>query len=369
MGGLKHRLMESNEGTEGEGQRPNPAEINAQGNRQQLSRRQQIADRLDGARSADLEDTDGREITGRFQDGEFDDSPEGREARALAEDEEARQALEEEAERARAEELQTEGTEGVEAGEETSAEAAGEGGDAPEEKLINGVKHYLVVVNGKEKWLTFPQLKALAQKVESADQALQTANDAVRKATQLALAPREEPSEELSDEQLEGVVSSAVMGDREAIKKLTTLIKPRPSKTPDVTAEVARAIATRSAVAEAEQSIADVLSVEALGPVFRARLQAVAKVEPELSIQAAYKKAADQVRKDFGPMLKAKPGSLQDKAQRKRTLVTPPAAASRAVRERRDEDGEENPTSVIDQIAKGRGQARAIRHGRNLSQG
>jgi hypothetical protein len=369
MGGLKHRLMESNEGTEADGGRPNPAEVNAQGNRAQLSRRQQIADRLDGSRAADLEDTDGREIIGRFADGEFDDTPEGREARALAEDEEARQALEEEAERARAEELQTAGDgEDPESTREVSAASPGDGGDAPEEKLINGVKHYLVVTPKGEKWLTFPQLRALAQKVEAADETLQRANDALKRSTQLALAPREEPGEELSDEELEAVVSSAVMGDREAIKKLSTAIKARPSKTPDVSQEVARAIATRSAVTDAEQQIADVLSVETLVPVFRARLRAVADAEPELSIQAAYKKAAEQVRKDFAPMLKAKPGGLQDKAQRKRTLVTPPAAASRAVRQR-DEEGEENPTSVIDQIAKGRGQARAIRHGRNLSQG
>ncbi len=370
MGGLKPRLMESNEGTEGEGgeRRPNPAEVNASGNRAQLSRRQQIADRLDGARAADLEDTDGREITGRFADGEFDDTPEGREARALAEDEAARQALEEEADRAAAAELQGEGTEGVEDPGEGSGAGAGKGQDAPEERVINGVKHYLVTTPKGEKWLTFPQLKALAQKVESADQALHDANDAVRKATQLALAPREEPDEALSDEELEAVVSSAVMGDREAIKKLTTAIKARPSKTPDVSQEVARAIATRSAVADAERGLQDILSVESLVPVFRARLRAVADAEPTLSIQSAYKKAGDAVRKDFAPMLKPNPQSLNGKAQRKRTLVTPPAAASRVQRQS-DEDGEENPTSVIDQIAKGRGQARAIRHGRNLSQG
>jgi len=351
-----------------EQQRPNAAEVNAEGNRARLNRMQQIANRVDGARAEDLEDTDGTGITGPFQEGEFDDTPEGREARAMAEDEAARQALEEEAERARAEELQTEGVGDVEDPGDTRGSPGSEGGDAPEERVINGVKHYLVVTPKGEKWLTFPQLRALAQKVESADEALQRANEAVRTATQLALAPREEPGEALSDEELEAVVSSAVMGDREAIKKLTTAIKARPSKTPDVSQEVARAIATRSAVAEAEKQIADVLSVEQLVPVFRARLRAVADAEPSLSIPAAYNKAAAQVRKDFAAMLRAKPGSLQEKQQRKRTLVTPPAAASRVQRQS-DEDGEENPTQVIDQIAKGRGQSRAIRHGRNLSQG
>lgn len=356
------RLMESNEGTEGEG-RPNPTEINKRQNNSRLARMQAIANRVDGGRAEDFQDVDGETVTGEFQGGEFDDSPEAREAQALREEEEARVALEEEAARAEAENLQAEGAAEGE-GDETET-SAGDGGDAPEEKLINGVKHYLVLTPKGEKWLTFPQLKASAQKVESADEALQRANDAVKKATQLALAPREEPSDEGSDVDVESILSSAVMGDREAIKSLASLLKTRPSKTPDVSREVAQAIATRSAVQTAEAQQKDIFEVEPLVPVFKARLAQVAQAEPELSIVAAYKKAGDMVRKEFAPMLKKDP-SRQSKADRKRTLVNPPAQGSRQA-PRADEDGEENPQSVIDQIAKGRGQARAIRHGRNLS--
>ena len=321
----------------------------------------------DPARADDMDDIEGEEVVGRFRAGELDDSPEAVERRAAEEDEESRQRLEEEAERARAEELQAEG-----AGDDDTTErhAAGGDQDAPEEKLINGVKHYLLVINGKEKWLTFPQLRAQAQKVESADEALQRANDAVKKATQLALAPREVPGDEDegNDVDVESVLSSAVMGDREAIKSLATLLKRKPSKTLDVSREVANAIATRSAVIEAEAQQKDIFSVPALVPIFKARLTAVANEEPDLQIQAAYKKAGDIVRKEFAPMLKASPSAPQSKAERKRTLVNPPVQAARQA-QRDDESGEENPTSVIDQIAKSRGQARAIRHGRNLSSG
>lgn len=358
------RLMESNEGTESEGARPNPTEINARQNNSRLQRMQAISDRVDGGRAEDFEDVEGDRTTGPAFGGAFDDSPEAREAQALREEEEARVALEEEAARAEAENLQAEGA-GEGEGEGTT-ETAGEGGDAPEEKLINGVKHYLVLTPKGEKWLTFPQLKASAQKVESADEALQRANDAVKKATQLALAPREEPSDEESNLDVESILSSAVMGDREAIKSLASLLKNRPSKTQDVGREVAQAIATRSAVQLAEAQQKDIFEVEPLVPVFRARLTQVAQAEPELSIVAAYKKAGDMVRKEFAPMLKTRPNAPASKADRKRTLVNPPAQGSRQA-PRADEEGEENPTSVIDQIAKGRGQARAIRHGRNLS--
>lgn len=358
------RLMESNEGTESEGARPNPTEINARQNNSRLARMQAISDRVDGGRAEDFEDVEGDRSTGPAFGGAFDDSPEAREAQALREEEEARVALEEEAARAEAENLQAEGA-GEGEGEGTT-ETAGDGGDAPEEKLINGVKHYLVLTPKGEKWLTFPQLKASAQKVESADEALQRANDAVKKATQLALAPREEPSDEESNLDVESILSSAVMGDREAIKSLASLLKNRPSKTQDVGREVAQAIATRSAVQLAEAQQKDIFEVEPLVPVFRARLTQVAQAEPELSIVAAYKKAGDMVRKEFGPMLKTRPNAPASKADRKRTLVNPPAQGSRQA-PRADEEGEENPTSVIDQIAKGRGQARAIRHGRNLS--
>jgi hypothetical protein len=142
------------------------------------------------------------------------------------------------------------------------------------------------------------------------------------------------------------------------------LLKTRPSKTPDVSREVAQAIATRSAVEQAKTQQKDILEVDALVPVFNARLRAVADAEPELSIVAAYKKAGDVVRKEFAPMLKKAPAQLS-KSDRKRTLVNAPTQAARQA-PREDQDGEENPTSVIDQIAKSRGQNRAIRHGRNL---
>lgn len=377
MGGLKHRLQESTQdgGDAGEGgeRRPTPAEMNASRNAERTRRMQQIANRVDGGRAADFADTaDGVHIDETFQGGEFDDTPEAREQRELQADEEARVALEEAAARAEAENLQAEGAGEGEGGEAPASRraAAPAGDDAPEERVVEGVRQYLVMTPKGEKWLTFPQLKALAQKAESVDQALQTSNEAVRRATQLDLSPREEPSEELSDEQIEAVVSSAVMGDREAIKKLSTLVKPKLSKTPDVSAEVQRAIATRSAVEQARQSQKDIFEVEALVPVFNARLRQVADAEPDLSIQAAYAKAGAVVRREFAPMLKTNPRTPEGRAERKRNgYVTPPTAAARQTRGSGDEEGEGNPSSDIDAIAKARGQSRAIRHGRNLSQG
>lgn len=362
------RLMERNPGDGGAGEgsdRINPTEVNRRQNNSRLDRLAAIADRVDGGRSDDLEDIDGDEVTGRFQGGAFDDSPEAREAAELRADEDARLALEEEAARQAAAELQEEGAgEGDGDPQPSRRQSADADGDAAEQKLINGVKHYLVITPKGETWLTFPQLRAQAQKVGSADEALQRANDAVKRATQLNLAPREEPSDEGDGADVESILSSAVMGDRDAIKQLASLLKTRPSKTPDVSREVAQAIATRSAVEQAKAQQKDIFEVEALVPVFNARLRAVADETPDLSIIDAYKKAGDSVRKEFAPMLRKVP-TPQTKSERKRMLVNAPTQAARQA-PREDQDGEENPTSVIDQIAKGRGQARAIRHGRNL---
>ena len=348
---------------ENEENRPNPTEINQRQNNSRLSRMQAIANRVDGARADDFEDVEGHDVTGPAFGGELDDSPEAREAEALREEEAARVAMEEAEARARAEELQAEG-----AGDDPAPprqDTSQRGEDAPEEKIINGVKHYLVLTNGKEKWLTFPQLKALAQKVESADETLQRANDALKRSTQLALAPRETPSDEDSNVDVEAMLNSAVMGDRDAIKSLATLLKTRPSKTPDVSREVAQAIATRAAIETAKTQQRDILEVDALVPVFNARLREVAEAEPDLQIEAAYAKAGAKVRKEFAPMLKTQSTAPRTKLERKQQMVNAPSQASRQVA-REDQDGEENPQSVIDQIAKGRGQSRAIRHGRNL---
>jgi len=342
------------------------AEVNANQNNQRVSRMEEIARNADARRAREMDDTDGERSTGRFADGELDDSPEARERQAELDDLAAEESLEEEriaAARAIAEEedraraLQGEGA-GEGSGEREQLNQAGD------EKTVGGLKYYLTIVNGKEKWLTLEQLRNAAQKTEATEVALQRAQDAVKQATQLALRTTDTPSE-ISEGDLEDVIASAALGDSEAVKKLASAIKQRPStQTPvDVSRQVSEQLATQRAIDTAEREQAEILQHATLGRYFRMRLGQLAHDEPDLQIVEAYRKIGNEIRTEFAPMLK---GSAQElgKADRKRTLVNPPRAASRATRTEEDDDQEESPSAIADRMAKSRGQQRAIRHGR-----
>lgn len=353
----------------GETETPRPkktaAQINAERNAERLARINDIGDGVDGRRADELTDVDGEKPTGRFSDGEFDESQEAKEQRAAQEEQEAEQVLREQAEHAATEEGKAE-----EAARRLQAEGAKPEGDEPtddaepgDEKVINGVRHYLTVVSGSERWLTLKQLREEASKSAAADVALQRANDALKQASTVALSPKDEPTE-VSDADLENIVLSAGMGDTEAVKKLVSVIRRKPSEvTPsDVSRQITQQLQTQRAVDEAEKESRDVLSNQSLEPLFRMRLRQVANAEPDLKIQAAYSKVAKAMRTEFAPMLKTEklPDSKLDK---KRTIVNPPQAAGRQPAQR-DDDQEVPLSTQIDQMAKSRGQERAIRQSR-----
>jgi hypothetical protein len=349
------------------------AQLNAERNAERLARIEEIGEGVDGRRAHEMKDVDGEQITGKFADGEFDDSPEAREERAAHEEAEAEQALREQseaAERAEADEagearrLQREGTpaklttaDDAPTKDDTQADEPGD------EKVINGVRHYLTVVNGSERWLTLKELRTEASKSASADIALQRANDALKQASTVALTPKEEPAE-VSEEDLENIILSASTGDTEAVKRLASVIRPKSSGvTPlDVSRQVAQQLQTQRAIDEAERASRDVLSNQSLQREFRVRLSELAKKEPTLTIQSAYDRVAKQMRTEFAPMLKTTP-TQPSKADRKREIVNPPQTAGRQPSKAED-DPEEPVGSVIDRLAKARGQDRAFRQGR-----
>lgn len=349
------------------------AEINQNQNNRRLSRIEEIARSADGRRSGDFEDTDGDGATGRFADGELDDSPEARERQAELEDQAAQEALDEEriaaerqaAERDEARRLQAEGVDDDDAGA-----GRGEGDDrreelnqAGDEKVVGGVKYYLTIVNGKEKWLTLEQLRSAAQKTDAVEVALQRANDAVKQATQLALHSKD-TSSELPEGELEEVIASAALGDGDAVKRLASVIKSRPSTPPvDVSRQVSEQLATQRAIDQAEREQAEILQHASLGRYFRMRLSQLAKDSPELQIVDAYRKIGREIRQEFAPMLKES-REAPSKAERKRSLGERPRAAARAARVEPEDDEEESPSAIADRMAKARGQQRAIRHGR-----
>ena len=312
-------------------------------------------------------------MVGDFEGGELNDSPEARERQALIEEEEAAEALREQQERAergeedeataRARALQSEG-----AGEEGVEESAPRGRQSEpeegEEKVIDGVRHYATVVRGQLRWLTLKQLREQANVAAGAEQAVQDAQEAVKRASQIAARPPEPSVEFPSDEELAEVITAANMGDEEAVKKLALLIKQgsRPQTQVDVRSVVSEQIATQRAIDQAERAQKDLINHPSLGDVFRLRLRKLSQEKPTMMIVDAYREVGDQMRSEFAPMI-GKSAAPASKQERKRTLVTPPSAAGRQRQERAEEE-EESVSSVIDQLAKSRGQQRAIRQRR-----
>ena len=350
--------------------RETPAQVNARQNRGRTNRLDEIARGADARRAHELKDTEGEKVVGDFEGGELEDTPEAREARAQREEEEAQLALDENEARAseeeasgqrRARELQEEGVEEEGAPPARGSQASEEEGD---EKVIDGVRHYFTLVRGEGKWLTLKQLRKYADEAVGAERAVQDAQEAVRNAASAA-ARTPEPSVEVpSDEDLEAIISSAAIGEEEAVKQLARLIKQgaAPKTQVDVRSAVSEQIATNRAIETAERENRDLLSDESLADVFKVRLSRLAKQKPTMMIVDAYREVGEAMRTEFAPMLKGsrRPLSKQD---RKRTLTPPPEGAARQ-RQEREEDEEESVSSVIDQLAEGRGQQRAIRQRR-----
>ena len=357
----------------GEGNREAPSAVNARGNAARLAMIERVGRTADGKRADELQDTDGQKITGRFDGGSFDDSPEAREKAAEREEDEAEQARQEQADRARqaeeqetdeerrARELQEEG-----ASDGQRARGGGDEGDqAGDEKVIGGVRHYLTIVDGNEKWLTLRQLREHAAVVINTEETLQRAQDALQRSSQAAPSPKDEPAE-ISEKDLENIILSASVGEEEAVRKLASILASRPKgiDTQAISRQVAQQIATQRAVDEAKSEQKDLIGHAVLAPIFDQRLVAFAKERPKTSIKDAYKAVGEQMRKDFAPLLTTgRNPPVQDKTQRKRTIVTPPEGVARQ-RTTEADDREPSVSSDIDAIAKARGQVRAHRESR-----
>lgn len=287
-----------------------------------------IADSHDEQLSDQLEETDGDMVI-------KDDSDE-REAAAAREEQESQDY---------AKQLQEEG-------------AAEEEGDS---KVINGETYYLQIVNGKEKWQTLKQIRETAQKVEAADEYLQTASEAVRNASRLN--PPQGEISRVEEDDLEQTLSSAVMGDEQAIKKLASVLKARPSAvTPDVLQQIDQRLSLRTELAQLESEQRDILGDPMLGRLFKVRLNELKESAPQTKLSDAYKSIGREIREAFPEKFKANP--LQAKLERKKTLVNVPSASQRQATEQ-DDEGEEDVSSVIEQMAKARHQSQSIKHAKH----
>lgn len=295
-------------------------------NQEQIDKRNAIADRADEYRQADLQDTDGDKVVPR-------DPEEARAEAEAQETERERARLEAEANEQEARRLQEEG----------SREAA------------PSSKKYTIKVNGRDLELSEEELISRASKVSSADEYLQTAADAVKRAT--ASAPSEQ---DVSTSDAGGItedtLTSALQGDREAIRKIAQRLN---GPSPDVLQAVDDRMTFRDAVRQFRSDYADVCEDPFLYRLVVDEDSKLAKSDPSLSYEQRLKKAGDTIRtwkQGF-----SKPAApVNPKLVRKQQSSSVPAAGSR--QGTREEDEAEEPVeSVIDAMAKSRGQATAIR--------
>jgi len=220
------------------------------------------------------------------------------------------------------------------------------------------VKKFKLKVNGKTIELTEEEMIARAQKVESADQYLQTAAEAVKNASRLAPS-KDEPSRVEQDD-LETILTSAVMGDVDAIKRFASAVS-RPSISQDALQQIDQRLAFRTELAQLESEQRDVLEDPYLSKLFKVRLQEMRDTAPETSLSEAYKGIGKELRTAFPEKFRS---TTQSKLERKRTLVNVPSASTRQATEAEDE-GEENVESIIEQMARARHQSQSIKHAKH----
>jgi hypothetical protein len=345
-------------------------EINEERNRSRMDRLSEIADNNEAMRAGDMVETPDGNLNHKAED-----DAAAKEAAAQAESVEAERALAE----LQAKTLQEEGAEGeaaVEEPGETHEEV--EAKDEPKDtgpadtKVVNGETYYLTVVNGNEKWLTLTQLRTTAQKVESADQYLAAAAESVRNAARLDLSKKTDEPSKIEEVDLEKTLSSAVMGDQEAIKKLASVFRgfqsqAKPSEvTPDVLQQIDERWSFRRAAEWFEDEYADLLGDPFLKKLVYERDAELANSAPKMPYKKRLKEAGDEIRgwinkKAAPPPTGVKATSSDTKADRKKTLVNVPSAAARQTPPV-DEEEAETVEDVIQKMAKARGQARAMVH-------
>jgi hypothetical protein len=310
------------------------AEANKKRNDEQLDRRNAIADSADEVRAKDFEDFNPDETKDETEE-------EGTEEEVVQEAQKVDRELDE-------------------------ARDAG----ADDIRVVDGKTQYRTVVNGREKWQSLAELRATAQKVESADEYLHSAKESFTKAAQLQPSAEERQAQANEEAQvrrtrLRETLSRAVMGDDEALDQLAQSIDEGPSRvTPDVLQLVDQRVDGRMTFRQAAAWFDDEYKEELSNPNLKkyivTRDTQMAQEFPDMPFKERLQKVGDEVRemrKAFG----GSPDKPSTKQARKESAAPPVQGAQSRQRTAPDEE-EEGYESAIDRMAKARGQPRAHKH-------
>ena len=254
--------------------------------------------------------------------------------------------------------------------EDDDARAAG----ADDVRIRDGVKQYRLVVNGKVAWRTLAQIRATAQKVESADEYLQVAADTVKTARRAAEIERKDEDADRQRQERKAqrvaLLQRAMMGDEQATEQLAELLDATPSVvTPDVLQVLDERLESRVTFREAVSWFEGEYAAELKHPAMKAyagQLDAeLASQNPDLSPKKRLAAVGNRIRKELRSTYGIAEGSRgpSNKALRKADIVRPNAASSRMQAPGEDEGEDESPSSVIQGMARARHQPRAVVHG------
>lgn len=316
------------------------------GNDDMIARRNVIADGVDAARDGDLVD--------------IEDDGESAEARRIRTDPEneglsdadiaARVSAQNRGEGGDNEKKPPDDTQADDGDDEASAQTHTRSGDHPD--LTRPITRK---VNGKDVTHTLEDWLTIAQKVESGDEHLRAAGEAVRNAAELALSGNADEPAEDEKEKARALARAIQMGtEDEATQAVLYLYKPRPSATPDVKVIVKQELSARDAVkakAEFEQENQDLFADEKLTALVFEEDKKLHAANPDMPYTERWQKAAGNVR-DW-----AKGSGLlkSSKAARKAQVTTVRTAAGRQ-QPVDDQEPSDAPSDVIAEMAAKRGQ-------------
>lgn len=217
-----------------------------------------------------------------------------------------------------------------------------------------------VPVNGKMVEMTQDELIASAAKVASADEYLRLSKESVESAARLALSPTgDETDTEETD--FRALAKALQIGtEEEAEQALRKLAQAKPSKTPDVSQLVDERLTLREEKAKFEEEYKDVWEDPQLRKLVIERDKELYAEDKNSIDLVRWRKAAGDIREWKKGYLKVD-DSPQSKAARKAQVAPVPTASGRKVEPAEDE-GEDNPATVIAEMAKARKQERPVRH-------
>lgn len=225
-------------------------------------------------------------------------------------------------------------------------------------------KKHTIKVNGREIELTVDELIARAQKVESADQYLAAASEALRSSAlahtgvQPSAKPAAEPEVEQDDLAL---VRAIQMGTEEEAVKALRQIRARPSATPDDLGKIVdERLNFQSAVREFASQYPAIVSNPLLSKMASMRDSEMIASGDKRGYAERYKDIGEELTEKLN--LPRKQEETPDKLARKVETRTPPKAAARQAPRRQEGDEDDSTTSVVAKMAKARGQARAVQH-------